>query len=248
MKVEIVVYNIDSAFKAQEGGADRIELCDNPGEGGTTPSYGTIELVRQNLSIDVFVMIRPRGGDFHYNNYEFHSMKRDISQCQKISVDGIVLGILNADGTIDKKRCKELIDKARPLKVTCHRAFDMARDPFEALEDCIEAGFDRILTAGQQAQAIKGASLIGELIQKAKGRIAIMPGSGVNENTVAEIVTKSGAREIHFSATAFSESAMQFRNPQIAGMGSDEGSEFKLRTVDPARVRHIRSIAEQAAK
>jgi copper homeostasis protein len=248
MKCEIVVYNIESALRAQEGGADRIELCDNPGEGGTTPSYGVIEAVRQNVSMDVFVMIRPRGGDFHYSNYEFHTMKRDIAQCQKISVDGVVLGILNPDGTLDKKRCKELIDKARPLKVTCHRAFDMTRDPFEALEDCIEVGFDRILTAGQQAQALKGAALIGELIQKANGRIAIMPGSGVNENTVSEIVSVSGAKEIHFSATTFRESEMKYRNQQIAGMGSDEGAEFKLRTVDPSRVRAMRALAEAASK
>lgn len=244
MTVEIVVYNIDSALKAQEGGADRIELCDNPGDGGTTPSFGTIELVRQNLCIDVFVMIRPRGGDFHYSSYEFHAMKRDIYQCQKLSVDGVVLGILNADGTIDKKRCRELIEKARPLKVTCHRAFDMAKDPFQALEDCIEVGFDRILTSGQQPQAIKGAELLGELVKRANGRIVIMAGSGVNENTVEEIVTKSRVKEIHFSAVATKESAMQFRNPQIAGMGSEEGSEFKLRTVDPEKVRKIRALAE----
>ena len=245
MLIEIVVYNIESALKAQEGGADRIELCDNPGEGGTTPSYGTIEAVRQNVNLDVYVMIRPRGGDFYYTNYEFHSMKRDISQCQKISVDGVVFGILNPDGTLDKKRCKELVDKARPLKVTCHRAFDMTRDPFEALEDCIEVGFDRILTSGQQAQALKGADLIGELIKKANGRIAIMPGSGVNENTVEEIITKSKATEIHFSATSSRESGMIYRNPSIAGMGSDEGSEFKVRTVDPDRVRAMRKLAEK---
>jgi copper homeostasis protein len=246
MTIEVVVYNIESALRAQEGGADRIELCDNPSEGGTTPSFGIIEAVRQNVSMDVYVMIRPRGGDFLYSNYEFHSMKRDISQCQKISVDGIVFGILTEDGRIDKKRCKELIDKARPLKVTCHRAFDMTRDPFEALEDCIEVGFDRILTAGQQAHASKGAELIGRLIQKANGRIAIMPGSGVNENTVEEIIRKSGAKEIHFSATASRESGMKFRNQQIAGMGSDEGSEFTLRTVDPERVKKIRKTAEEA--
>jgi len=232
--IEVVVYNIESALKAQEGGADRIELCDNPSEGGTTPSFATIESVRQNVSMDVYVMIRP------------HSMKRDILQCQKLSVDGIVFGILNPDGTIDKKRCKELIDKARPLKVTCHRAFDMTRDPFEALEDCIEVGFDRILTAGQQAKASQGAELIGQLIDKANGRIAIMPGSGVNEETVEEIIKKSGAKEIHFSATAFRESGMAFKNQQIAGMGSDEGSEFKLRTVDPQRVRIMRKLAESA--
>lgn len=244
MTLEIVVYNFESALKAQEGGADRIELCDNPGEGGTTPSFGIIESVRQNVNLDVYVMIRPRGGDFHYTNYEFHSMKRDIYQCQRISVDGIVFGILNADGTLDKKRCKELIDKARPLKVTCHRAFDMTRDPFEALEDCIEVGFDRILTSGHRTSALLGVDLIGELIKKANGRIAIMPGSGVNENTVEEIVRKTGATEIHFSATAFRDSAMQYRNPAIAGMGSEEGSEFKYRTVDPQRVRAMRNLAE----
>ena len=240
------MYNIGSALKAQEGRADRIELCGNPGDGGTTPSYGTIELVRQNVSLDVYVMIRPRGGDFHYSSYEFHAMKRDISQCQKLSVDGIVFGILNPDGTIDKKRCKELIAKAKPLKVTCHRAFDMTRDPFEALEDCIEVGFDRILTSGQQAQASMGADLIGELIKKANGRISIMPGSGVNEDTVTAIVSKSGAKEVHCSATASVESAMIFRNPNIAGMGSEEGAEFKLRTVDPNRVRKIRELAQAA--
>ncbi|MBX2898113.1 MAG: copper homeostasis protein CutC [Cyclobacteriaceae bacterium] len=246
MKIEIVVYNIESALKAQEGGADRIELCDNPGEGGTTPSYAIIESVRQHVSMDVFVMIRPRGGDFHYSSYEFYCMKRDIDQCQRLSVDGVVLGILNADGTLDKKRCKELIDRARPLKVTCHRAFDMTRDPLQALEDCIEVGFDRILTSGHQATAHLGADLIEQLIQHANGRIAIMPGSGVNENTVQVLIKKTKATEIHFSATAFRESAMQYRNPAIASMGSDAGAEFKLRTVDPQRVRLIRQLAETA--
>ena len=244
MTLEVVVYNIESALKAQEGGADRIELCDNPAEGGTTPSFGMIESVRQNVNLDVYVMIRPRGGDFNYSNYEFHCMKRDIYQCQRISVDGIVFGILNADGTLDKKRCKELIDKARPLKVTCHRAFDMTRDPLEALEDCIEVGFDRILTAGHKTTAALGADLIAELVKKANGRIAIMPGSGVNENTVEEIVRKTKVTEIHFSATAFRDSVMQYRNQAIVGMGSEEGSEFKYRTVDPERVRTMRSLAQ----
>jgi copper homeostasis protein len=244
MTIEIVVYNIDSALRAQEGGADRIELCDNPAEGGTTPSFGTIEAVRQNVNMDVYVMIRPRGGDFHYSNYEFHCMKRDIDQCQKISVDGVVFGILNADGTLDKKRCKELIDRARPLRVTCHRAFDMTSDPFQTLEDCIEVGFHRILTAGHQTTALKGVDLIAQLITKANGRIAIMPGSGVNENTVEELVRTTKATEIHFSATAFRDSVMQYRNQAIAGMGSDEGAEFKYRTVDPERVRAMRKLAE----
>lgn len=245
MKIEIVVYNIESALKAQEGGADRIELCDNPAEGGTTPSYGTIELVRQNVSLDLFVMIRPRGGDFCYSSYEFYGMKRDIDQCQRLSADGVVFGILNPDGTLDKKRCKELIDRARPMKVTCHRAFDMALDPYQTLEDCIEVGFDRILTSGNKLKALDGADLIRDLIKRAEGRISIMPGSGVNENTVEELIAKTKAKEIHFSATAFRESAMQYRNADIAGMGSDEGAEFKLRVVDPERVRTMRKLAEK---
>jgi copper homeostasis protein len=248
MTVEIVVYNLDSALKAQEGGADRTELCDNPGDGGTTPSAGVIELVRQNLSIDVYVMIRPRGGDFLYSNYDFHAMKRDIVISQKLSVDGLVFGILNANGTIDKKRCQELISRARPLKTTCHRAFDMARDPFEALEDCIEAGFDRILTSGGEAQALRGSKLIGELVKRAKGRIAIMAGSGVNEETVTEIVRTSGVQEIHFSATGYRDSGMEYVNEKIASMGQGGSGEYQLRTVDPQRVKATRALAEAAAQ
>jgi copper homeostasis protein len=245
MICEVVVYNIESAFKAQEGGADRIELCDNPADGGTTPSGGTVEVVRANVTMDVFVMLRPRGGDFFYSSYEFHTMKRDLFQFQKISVDGFVFGILNENGTIDKKRCKELIDKAKPLKVTCHRAFDMTRDPFEALEDCIEAGFSRILTSGQHPTADKGVDLIRQLVEKAGNRISIMAGSGVNEKTVKEIVAKTGVKEIHFSATSQRPSKMMFENPKIAAMGEEGKSEYFVRTVDPERVKLIRSLAEE---
>lgn len=248
MLVEIVVYNFESAMRAQDGGADRVELCDNPAEGGTTPSTGMVELVRKNLSIDVYAMLRPRGGDFCYSSFEFHAMKRDLSQCQRASVDGVVFGILNPDGTLDRKRCQELIQRARPLKVTCHRAFDMSRDPFETLEHCIEAGFDRILTSGLQPQASLGAALIGELVRKAAGRISIMAGSGVNEQTVQEIVRQSGVREIHFSAAAHRDSLMQYRNPSIANMGSQGGGEYQVRTVDPERVRKIRALAEAAGR
>ena len=246
MTAEIVVYNIASAMGAEAGGADRIELCDNPGEGGTTPSAGVVEVVRQHVSLDVFAMLRPRGGDFCYTSYEFHAMKRDLAQFQRLSIDGVVFGILLPDGTIDKKRCAELIAKARPLKVTCHRAFDMTRDPRQALEDCIEVGFDRILTSGQKPQALAGVDLIRDLIQQAAGRIAIMPGSGVNEHTVAEIVGRSGATEIHFSAMGSEPGKMIYKNESISGMGSEEGSEYLLRTVDPARVKNIKALALNA--
>ncbi|MEZ4973909.1 MAG: copper homeostasis protein CutC [Cyclobacteriaceae bacterium] len=244
MFCEVVVYNMESALKAQEGGADRIELCDNPGVGGTTPSYAMIEQVRQNISMDVYVMLRPRGGDFLYSNYEFHIMKRDLYQCQKLSVDGVVFGILNTDGTIDKKRCAELIRIAKPLKVTCHRAFDMTRDPFEALEDCIEVGFDRILTSGQCATAIEGAELIRQMKSKAGDRIKIMAGSGVRANNVKQLIETTRVDEIHFSAASVRPSNMSFVNTKISGMGSGSGSEYVVRTVDPEMVRSIRSLGE----
>jgi copper homeostasis protein len=242
MKLEVVVYNIDSALKALEGGADRIEVCAGPGEGGITPSCGTVEVIRQNVTCDVYVMIRPRGGDFHYSRYEFHAMKRDITQYQKISVDGFVLGILNTDGTIDKARCRELIERARPLKVTCHRAFDMTRDPFEALEDCIEVGFERILTSGHRTKAMEGIELLGKLVERAKNRIIVMPGSGINEENIAELSRRTYAEEFHFSAMAQRESEMIYRNHLLSGMGSQQNSEYHLRTVDPQIIRRIRAI------
>lgn len=244
MILEVVVYNIESALRAQQGGADRIELCDNPGEGGTTPSYGTIEVVRERLSINVFVMIRPRGGDFHYSSEEFESMKKDIEQCKKLNVDGVVFGILHTDGTIDRKRCKELIDLARPLSVTCHRAFDMTKDSSTALEDCIAVGFDRILTSGRHAKALEGLEVLADLVHRANSRIIIMPGSGVNEQNAGTLAAKTGAQELHFSAMTQEESPMQFKNPLLTGMGSNEGAEFKLRTVDPAVVRSVRTATE----
>lgn len=248
MVVEVVVYNVESALKAQEGGADRIELCDNPGEGGTTPSAGCIEVVRQALSIDVYVMIRPRGGDFDYSRYEFHAMKRDIVQAQRLSVDGLVFGILTPEGKIDKKRCAELIQLCRPLKVTCHRAFDRARDPFEALEDCIEVGFDRILTSGHALRAREGADVIRELVARAAGRIEIMAGAGVNPGNVEELVRHTGVREIHSSASSVRDSRMEFRSEAFAKKDAQSEDEFEVRTVDPETVRQLRALAEKAAQ
>lgn len=244
MILEVVVYTIESAMNAQKGGADRVELCDNPSDGGTTPSYGTMEVVRQALSIDLYTMIRPRGGDFVYSSEEYFAMRRDIEMCKRASMDGVVFGVLKPDGTLDKNKCKKLIELARPMKVTCHRAFDMTRDLLETLEDCIEVGFDRILTSGGQAEAALGTEMIAKLIQQANGRIAIMAGSGVNENNIAEIIKETGAKEVHFSAVSYRASQMQFRNEAIAGMGSAQGAEFKLRTVDPQIVKTMRDLTE----
>lgn len=241
MKIEVVVYNIESALKALDGGADRIEVCADPGAGGTTPSAGTVEVIRQNVSIDVFAMLRPRGGDFFYSSYEFHSMKRDLSTFQRLSVDGVVFGILTPEGRIDIKRCSELIRRARPLKVTCHRAFDRTIDPLQALDDCIEAGFDRILTSGGRNTAQEGMTIIAELKKRAGGRIQIMAGSGINEHNVQDIVRETGVEEIHFSASGSRQSEMLYTNPELQSMGSDKEYEFRVRTVDTEKIRAVRN-------
>ncbi len=242
MIIEVVVYNIESALKAQAGGADRIELCDNPLEGGTTPSFGVIEGVRQNFSMDLYVMIRPRGGDFVYNNYDFYAMKRDIDQCMKLSADGVVLGILTPEARLDVKRCRELIQRARPMKVTCHRAFDVTRDAFEALEDCIEAGFDRILTSGRMPTAPEGATLIKQLVERAGGRIAVMPGSGIHEGNADVLVRDTGVKELHLSATAFRSPESVNGNHLISFLGNLPSDHRQQRVADPEKIRALRTI------
>lgn len=244
--VEVVCYNITSVVEAEKGGANRVELCDSPGEGGTTPSFGTIQLAKERVSIPVFVMIRPRGGDFFYSDDEFEVMKRDIISAKQQNADGVVFGILHRDGSIDKARCGELIQLAYPMKVTCHRAFDMTNAPFEALEDCIEAGFHRILSSGQQTSVQNGLSLLSSLEAKAAGRIIIMPGAGISEENVAEVLWKTSASEIHISGKTFLESPMTFRNPAVA-MGADP-REYQKLLASRERIRKIRELAEKALR
>ncbi len=246
MIIEIVVYNIASAIQAEKGGADRIELCDNPGEGGTTPSAGIIEIIKQALNIPVFVMVRPRGGDFCYSAHEFESMKKDIILCKKLGIPGVVLGILNTNGNLDKERCRELIQLAKPMQVTCHRAIDMSRDPFQTLEDCIDVGFDRILTSGHHAKAEQGIDVLSSLVQKSKNRISIMAGSGISEQNIHRIVAETGVQEIHFSALTYQKSRMEYRNEKIVGMGSAGGGEFMLRSADHELISRMRQLAESA--
>ena len=214
-KLEIIGYNIESCIAAQAGGADRIELCDNPSEGGTTPSYGFIKAAREKLSVELYVIIRPRGGDFLYTDAEFELMKTDVEICKKTGCDGIVMGILNANGNIDKKRCSEIINYAYPLGVTFHRAFDRTVDPFIALEDIIKAGCERILTSGQHQKAIDGSGLIKELISRADDRIIIMPGAGINSANIVSIAESTGAVEFHSSASVYINSEIRYNNEKI---------------------------------
>ena len=212
MKLEIIGFNIESCVAAQQAGAHRIELCDNPSEGGTTPSYGFIKAAREKLSIELYVMIRPRGGDFLYSEDEFKIMKADVEMCKSLGCDGIVTGLLKKDGSVDKERCRELVVLAYPLGVTFHRAFDRTKDPFGALKDIIEIGCERILTSGQQPKAVDGIQILKELILQADERIIIMPGSGVNAENIISIAESTGAMEFHSSAGMFAESKMIYTN------------------------------------
>jgi len=236
MLLEICAGSLTSALNAQTGGAHRIELCDNLTEGGTTPSPGTIRQVKKLLKIPVFVLVRPRPGDFLYSAEEIEAMKEDILFCKEQRAEGVVLGLLKTDGSVDIDRCSDLIQLARPMQVTFHRAFDMTRDPFEAMEDIIRLGCEKILTSGQAASAIEGSDLISSLIIKAGKRITVMPGGGISEYIVAELVRKTGAQEVHASLRSPVESKMNFRNDSatMGNKGSDEYSRFET---DPDRVK-----------
>lgn len=244
MTIEICCYNIASALIAQQAGADRVELCASPGEGGVTPGPGTILLARKLLSVELYVMIRPRGGDFLYSDDEFETMLHDIEFAKKAGADGVVLGVLNHDGTVDIERTKRLAEAAHPLAVTFHRAFDMTPDPFQALEDVICAGAQRILTSGQKPTAMEGAEVISELVKNAGSRISIMAGSGINDNNVLDILRLTNAKEIHLSAKKFFPSGMTFINPGLS-MGSTDTDEYRVMLPDGEMISRIRMLIDR---
>jgi copper homeostasis protein len=220
-KFEICANSVASCIAAQEGGADRVELCAGIPEGGTTPSYGMIRNARESISIALNVIIRPRGGDFLYSESEIKEMIYDIHVAKELGADGLVFGCLSPDGNVDMNAMKTLMDAAGDTPVTFHRAFDHTIDPFKALEDIISLGCVRILTSGCKPTALEGADLLAQLVDKAGERLIIMPGCGVRENNIAEIARLSGAREFHFSARESVESGMIFRNPEVT-MGTED--------------------------
>lgn len=220
-KFEICANSVASCIAAQEGGADRVELCAGIPEGGTTPSYGMIKSARENISIALNVIIRPRGGDFLYSEQELQEMLYDIHSAKELGADGLVFGCLTPEGSIDMKAMKPLMEAAGETPVTFHRAFDHSADQLQALEDIISLGCARILTSGCRQTALEGAGLLAQLVEKAGDRIIIMPGCGVKESNIAEIARLSGAREFHFSAREPVESGMIFRNSDVA-MGSED--------------------------
>lgn len=233
MILEICANSFSSALAAQQGGAQRIELCENLNEGGTTPSYGTIKRVREHLNIKVYVLIRPRAGDFLYTDAEFATMKEDINICKQLGCDGVVIGILDKEGNVDVERTSELVELAAPMGVTFHRAFDFCHDGLKALEDIIKCGCERILTSGMKNTAMEGMSFLKMLVQQAAERIIIMPGSGVNEQNIIELRESTHADEFHTSAKATVKSNMIYHNPAIANMGDaiEVSNEDKIRKI-----------------
>lgn len=217
-KLEIIGFTIDGCIAAQNAGADRIELCDNPSDGGTTASYGFIKVAREKLHIQLFPIIRPRGGDFFHSDDEFEIMKIDVKLCKDLGCDGVVIGMLTKENKVDKKRCSTLVELAYPLGVTFHRAFDRTADPFEALEDIIEIGCERILTSGQKANALEGADFIKQIIEKADDRIIIMPGSGVRSDNILKIAETTGATEFHSSARKQLENKISVDEEEVRKM------------------------------
>ena len=205
---EVCANSLSSALAAQEGGANRIELCSNLNSGGLTPSAGTIISVMKALHIPVFVLIRPRAGDFLYSRNEFEVMKEDIIYAKNRGAADVVFGILNAEAAVDVDRCSELVNLANPMQSTFHRAFDRVMDSGSALEDVIKTGAHRILTSGLDEKAVHGKKTIRKLVEQANGRIAIMAGGGINPQNVAEIVRDTGVKEIHASCSASVNSQM----------------------------------------
>lgn len=236
--LEICAGSVESAIAARDGGAKRIELCAALEVGGVTPSAGVIAEARKVDGLVLNVIIRPRGGDFLYNEYEVACMEEDIRACKRLGADGVVIGALTAEGDIDKAVCKRLIEAADGMSVTFHRAFDMCRNPHEALEELISLGCDRVLTSGQAPTAEAGIPLLKQLVEQAVGRIIIMPGCGVNSKNAAMILQATEATEIHASARKSVGSGMVFRHSGVS-MGNPDSDEYARKETDVNEVRAI---------
>jgi copper homeostasis protein len=238
--LEICIDSVASAKAAAVGGANRVELCAGLPEGGTTPSSGMIRSVRSVFGGGLMVIIRPRGYDFLYSEDEMDVMLHDIEMARSLGADGIVIGCLNPDGTVDKTRCSRLLEAAGPLDVTFHRAFDMSRDLGEAMEDIIGLGIKRILTSGGHPDVPAGAAIIRNLVASAKGRVSLMPGGGITVENIGEMVRATDAREIHLSARRGVNGGMVFRNPNCFMGTFTRDNEYGWREANAENVRRCK--------
>lgn len=237
--IEICLESVESVIAAEKGGADRVELCSDLFEGGLTPTIGTVKTALKKSNIKINAMIRPRGGDFCYSDEEFEVMKEDIKAFKETGINGIVFGILTPEGDVDVKRSKEIIELARPLAVTFHRAFDMTRDPYKSLEELIKLGVDRVLTSGQEATVPEGADLLEELVQIAGDRIIVMPGCGITERNFPKLRAKIKAKEYHIYLPYETTSKMKFHPGHIYMGGLLRQSEFTITHTSSSRVSDV---------
>ena len=218
--LEVCAFHIDSCVIAERAGAVRVELCDNPIEGGTTPSYGTIKKVRETISILLYPILRPRSGNYWYSDEEFNILKEDILMCKELGSNGISVGVSKQDATIDTERMKRVVEWAGSMGVTCNRVFDCAPNPFEALEDVIACGCERILTSGQKSAAPDAGKLLQDLVEQAASRIIIMPGAGVKSSNIAKLKEESGAWEFHSSARVAAPNNITYINKEVSDYGN----------------------------
>lgn len=243
--MEVCVDSVESAVNAEKGGAARVELCSNLVEGGTTPSLGMLRVVKRGVGIPVFVMLRPRGGDFLYSDSEFQVMVEDLKVLKENGANGIVFGILTVDGRIDTGRSRDIVTLARPLPVTFHRAFDMVQDAEQSLEVLVEMGVERVLTSGHDSSALEGLPMLEKLVKGARGRIGVVPGGGVNERNVRRILEGSGAMEFHCSARRARDSTMEYCNTGV-NMGAKFGPpEISILVADKGRVHNLVTAAKE---
>lgn len=238
MEVEVCAYSLESCRAARKAGADRVELCTAMYDGGTTPSAGMIRLARKLLQIELYIMIRPRGGDFLYSAEEYEQMKEDLLFAKASGADGVVVGLLQADGQVDSVRTRELVELAGPMGVTFHRAFDMTKDPFQALEDIITSGCKRILTSGQKNTAGEGTEVLRQIVLQADGRIQIMAGSGINGANALDLV-RLGVDALHMSGKSSRNSGMKFRNPDVFMGGVPGLPEYEIVFGDVSKIRNV---------
>jgi copper homeostasis protein len=243
VRAEVCVDTVAGALAAEEAGADRIELCAALGTGGLTPSAGLIGEVLAATALPVHVLIRPREGDFVYDRREVSVMVRDVEAAVRVGAHGVVVGALTAAGDLDVDACRRLFDAAGGRPVTVHRAFDLARDPFGALDAVLGLGADRLLTSGQEATALDGAPLIAGLVRAAGDRLTVMAGGGITAGNVARVVRETGVTEIHFSARTTVDSAARHRNPRVT-LSTPDGDRTR-RVTDPATIRAILKAARQ---
>lgn len=246
--LEICIDCVSSARAAQAAGADRVELCANLPEGGTTPSAGMIRAARAAFSGGLMVIIRPRGYDFLFSEDEMEVMLEDIRVAANLGADGVVIGCLKADGTVDRERCTRLLEAAEDMDVTFHRAFDMTRDLTEALEDLVSLGIRRVLSSGGKPDVPSGAGILADLVKQAAGRISIMPGGGVTEHNIGEILRATGVREIHLSARGAVTSGMVFRNPECYMGTFSKPNEYEWREASAEKIRLAKQRLTEALR